>query len=105
MNEQEFWAALTPVAPPAVFYRLYYNEQGYPLFYSMEDAPGNYIEIDKETYRSASSYVRVVNGKLITIDISQVSKLKPGDTGTACDPRNVSVVVDETQPHIKWSLK
>ena len=51
MNEttENFWAAwVLPQEPPKpAFYRLYHNEQGYLLFYSMEDVPGNYIEIDQ----------------------------------------------------------
>ena len=106
MNEQEFWAALAPLpAPPEPAYRLYYNELGCPLFYSMEDLPGNYIEIDRETYQNTPPHIRVVNGKLIILETSVVHKLKPGDSGVPCDPRDICVVVDATQPHTKWSLK
>jgi hypothetical protein len=102
-----FWAAWAqPMEQPSpVFYRLYYDEQGYPLFYSMEDLPGNYIDIDQETYAQSSSKVRVVNGKLTKNNRSVTAKLVPSDHGTACDPNNVCIVVSENQPHIKWSLK
>jgi hypothetical protein len=33
------------------------------------------------------------------------SKLTPSTTGTPCSVENVSIVVPEDQPHIKWSLK
>jgi hypothetical protein len=33
------------------------------------------------------------------------SKLMPGPAGTPCSVENISVVVPEDQPHIKWSLK
>jgi hypothetical protein len=72
----------------------------------MEDLPGNYIEIDAETYQRSRSNVRVVDGKLVPVVYKRpVSKLKPSTAGTACLPNNVSVVVAEDQPHIKWSLK
>jgi hypothetical protein len=110
MNEttENFWRALAEPAPdPApIFFRLYYNNRGDPVSYSMEDLPGNYIEIDAETYQRSRSNVRVVDGKLIPIVYKRpTSKLIPSTTGTVCSPVDVSVVVPEDQPHIKWSLK
>lgn len=108
MTEEEFWAILydiPPVIPPT--YRLYYNDQGEPLFYSMEDQPGNYIEIDQETFARSPSHVRVKNGKLIHVSLKNtVKKLVPGNVGTACDHRDVCIVVDDSDlPNTKWSLK
>ena len=110
MNEttENFWKALAePVPDPApIFFRLYYNERGEPVSYSMEHLPGNYIEIDAETYQRSLSNVRVVDGKLVPVVHKRpTSKLKPGPAGIPCSPENVSVVVPEDQPHIKWSLK
>jgi|688.fasta_scaffold47401_2 hypothetical protein len=110
MNEttENFWLALAEPAPEPVpiFFRLYYNERGEPVSYSMEDLPGNYIEIDAETYHRSSFNVRVVDGKLVPVVYKRpVSKLKPSTAGTACAPNNVSVVVAEDRPHTKWSLK
>ena len=110
MNEttENFWLALTePVLEPApIFFRLYYNERGEPVSYSMDDRPGNYIEIDAETYQRSSSNVRVVNGKIVPVVYKRpTSKLTPDPVGTPCSIENVSVVVAEDQPHIKWSLK
>ena len=110
MNEttENFWLALTePVPEPApIFFRLYYNERGEPVSYSMDDRPGNYIEIDAETYQLSRFNVRVVDGKLVPVVYKRpVSKLKPSTAGTSCSIENVSVVVAENQPHIKWSLK
>ena len=110
MNEttENFWLALTePVPEPVpIFFRLYYNERGEPVSYSMEDLPGNYIEIDAETYQRSSQRVRVIAGKLVHImPKKSTSKLMPGPAGTPCSVENISIVVAEDQPHIKWSLK
>ena len=110
MNEttENFWLALTePVPEPVpIFFRLYYNERGEPVSYSMDDLPGNYIEIDAETYQRSSQRVRVIDGKLVhIIPKKPTSKLMPGPAGTPCSVENISVVVPEDQSHIKWSLK
>ena len=104
-----FWAAFAawePEPPKPVFYRLYYTDSGNLLFYSMEDLPGNYIEIDQETFARGSLHVRVQDGKIIALPRRQITKLVPSETGVTCDPRNVAVVVDATQMTCKkWSLK
>ena len=101
-----FWAAwhlpLEEIKP--IFHRLYYDDQGNPLFYSQTDLPGNYIEIDQTTFASGPTNVRVINGKIVVIKPAVVHKLVPGDTGTACHPQDVSVVVNDT-PNTKWMLK
>lgn len=106
MTEEEFWAALAPIpkqAPPT--YRLYYGEHGEPLFYSMEDLPGKYITVDREIYVNSPTHVQVVNEQLKIFKTATVSKLKPNGVGTPCHPTNISIVVDESQPHTKWSLE
>lgn len=107
MNEQEFWAIMaSPVEQPKVSYRLYYNEDGTPICYSMEELPHNYIELTPEEFQLSPPNVRVVNGKMVVIKpASYVKKLVPATTGFACDPRDVCVVVNESQPNTKWSLK
>ena len=104
-----FWAVFgTPhpeLEPVPVFYRLYYNERGHPLFYSMEDLPGNYIELDHETYMRAPKHARVRGGKLIELITQEIKKIVPREEGTSCDPRDVCIVIDSIHPHIKWSLK
>lgn len=106
MTEQEFWSALAPVdnAKPVSF-RLYYDVNGLPLFYTMQDEPGNYIEIDRETYHNAPAHIKVVDGKLKQLSMNFVAKLVPCNTGTACAVDNVCVVVDPNTSHTKWDLK
>ena len=107
MTEEEFWSILRDVTEPnPIFYRLYHNDDGSPIIYSMEVLPGNYIEVDPSTYALAPFNVRVIKGKLTYIKpIITVKKLQPTDsTGTACDPRDVCVVVGTDQTHIKWTM-
>jgi hypothetical protein len=105
MNAEEFWAILHAMPEPQpVFFRLYYNESGEPITYSMEDLPGTYIDVDPETYARAPHNVRIKNGQLIELK-SAVRRLAPADTGTACYPDNVAIVVAETEPHQRWSMK
>ena len=107
MTPEEFWKILhdVPLSAP-IFYRLYYNSNGQPLFYTMEDLPGNYIEITKEEFVQSSFNIRVKNDKIIPIVKSFAQKLKPHQSqGVCCDPGDVSVIVNCEQLHTKWSLK
>ena len=105
MTEEEFWAILFDApAPPFVFYRAYYNSDGWVENYSMEDLPGKYVDIDQPTY-VLSPYARVINGKLTIIKPSNtVTKLVPGINGVSCDPRDICIVTNAEQ-NTKWSLK
>jgi hypothetical protein len=71
----------------------------------MEDLPGTYIEIDAEIFARSHTNMRVKDGKLIEIAWTTSVKLIPGDTGTPCDPTDVSIVVSEQQPNTKWSKR
>lgn len=95
------WPESKPIS-----YRLYYNEDGSPKCYAMEDMPGKYIEVDRETYIGHLWNVRVVDNKLVILPPTiTVNKLKPyQDTGTACHPKDVTVVVDPQLPHTKWKF-
>lgn len=92
---------------PKVHFRLYHDDQGRPIEYSQEDKPGNYIDISPEVFRDQPQNVRVVDGQLHYLESRQISrKIVPGtEVGVPCDPRDVCVVVRETLPHIKWSVK
>ena len=98
--QQLFQAVPEPSQP---FYRLYHDEHGRPLFYSMEDCPGTYIEIDQETFARSASNVRVRDGKLVEVTWQTTDKLVPGNSGSPCHPDNVAVIVAEDQSHIRWS--
>ena len=105
MTPEEFWDILYGMPDPKpVFWRLYHDEEGQPITYSMEDLPGTYIDVDVETYARAPFNVRVRDGKLIELK-QAVTRLSPSDTGTPCHPDNVAIVVSETEPHQRWSIK
>jgi hypothetical protein len=89
--------------PPTVSYRLYHDDQGRPLYYSMEHRSGTYIEIDQPTYARSSPWVRVRDSKLhIYEPWSVVQKLRPADQGTACCVEDVAIVVTHG-PYQRWS--
>ena len=104
MTDEEFWKILADVPDvKPLHYRLYHDTHGVPLFYSMEDRPGTYIEIDQETYNRNPSNVRIHNGKMYELTENITSKLTPNNTGTPCHPHDVSIVVSESNPHQRWS--
>jgi len=103
MTEQEFWDILynVPKVKP-VTYRLYYDESGAPVVYTMDELPGNYIEVDTETFAIRPCNVRVRNGQLVEVITVQSKKLVPGNNGTQCHPDDVAVVVSN-DPSTQWS--
>jgi hypothetical protein len=106
MTQDEFLNIWLDVPKPQpVFYRLYHDSTGVPLFYSMEDSPGTYIEIDQATFARNQFNVRVRDGKLVEIIWKTSAKLVPSDTGTPCHPQDVTIVVGEDKPHQKWSKR
>jgi hypothetical protein len=104
-NLLDVFASLEPWHPPVVFWRLYYNEAGVPLFYTQEDKPGNYIDVTPEQYQRASMQVKVVDRKLVELTTKRTRKLMPSETGTPCYPSDVSIVVPETDQHQRWRIK
>jgi len=104
---ENFWKAFNewkPEPPRPVFYRLYYDDQGLPITWTMEDLPGNYIDIDLALYQEQPRHVIVRDGKLVRVDpIYFVPRLQPNEKeGTPCHPTDVAVVVSPDQPHTKW---
>lgn len=96
MTEEEFlqfwnnykWTTVEPV-----HYRLYYDDTGSPRFYSQEDLPGKYIDVTPEQFALQDRSVKVVDGKLVSIKIVQLTKLVPADSGTLCHSNDVTIVV------------
>jgi hypothetical protein len=108
MNEQEFldfWKNIQWPEEKTVYYRLYYNDSGQPLFYSHEDQPGKYIDVTPEQFALRDLQVRVVNGVLTPRKRPIPPKLVPSDQGTACHPNDVAVVVSTQEHNQRWKLK
>lgn len=89
-------------------FRLYYDEQGKVLFYTCEKPEGNYIIVDAAAFASARPDVRIVDGKLSTVNTNLViAKLMPDlDEGIECALDDVSIIINskdkvKTQ---KWKL-
>lgn len=107
MTEEEFLAIFAdqPSAPPPLEYRLYYDDNGYPLFYSTEQLPGNYIVVDRDMFIGGPKHIRVHDGKIVVYQITFGKKLVPSEQGQTCNPHDISVVVAPDQPHVKWNLQ
>lgn len=104
----EFWKALelTDQNQPKVEleYRLYYNSDGKPLFYTTEKPDGDYIEVSKNDYERGRHDIIIRDGKICFLnDISHSSKLVPSSEGTATHPENILLV--DTESSFYWSLK
>ncbi len=105
-NFWRVWQSFQWSDPEPVFYRLYHDADGRPVIYSMENLDMPYVEVDQAAYLSADYRVKVIDGKIIKLRPSvQTKKLIPGETGTACDPRDVLVVVSQQCPHVNWMTR
>jgi hypothetical protein len=104
-NFLQAWSEFKWPDPVTLSYRLYYNADGTPKCYSMEELPDKYVELDAETFALRSWNVKVINEKLVFVDPPvTVQKLKPNQiSGTTCHPQDVCIVVSENQPHTKWN--
>lgn len=83
--------------PRPVVYRLYYNEQGQPIVYATDELPGNYIEVDAETFAVRPMDIKIVDGVIHQLPRrTYYRKLAPGTDGTLCHTHDVAVVVSES---------
>jgi hypothetical protein len=112
MNEttENFWQTWNTFewseAEP-VFYRLYYSDNGDFICYTMEDLPGNYIEIDQETYCRGLCNIRILDGKIKVIKTNQVlRKLTPNikKQGTPCHKDDVCLILPDHDSTTYWSM-
>ena len=104
MTEQEFVDAVRQMpAAQTVFYRLYHDDAGRPLFYSMQDEPGTWIEISQELYSRSPHRVRVIAGRVHELEWRQSVKLRPSQTGTPCHARDVTIVHDHSDAQ-RWAI-
>jgi hypothetical protein len=105
-NPNEFviiWDA-PKIVPPE--FRLYYDDAGRVLFYTCEKPEGNFIVIDALTYAQSRPDVRVIDGKISTVQShAVVCKLMPADEGQACAFEDISIIAsDDLDKVTKWKL-
>lgn len=103
-NFWRVWNSFQWPDPKPVFFRLYHDDQGRPVTYSMEELDMPFVEVDQQAYVAADHNVKVVDGKIVRIQQPVLTtKLRPAPHGTPCDVRDVSVVVDPDKEHVCWS--
>lgn len=93
------------IVPPE--FRLYYDKQtGKVICYTCEKLEGDYIIIDSITYAQARPDVRVINGKISTVqNHCIVSKLMPNSSeGQICEEEDISVISTSDTNIIRWKL-
>lgn len=90
-------------------YRLYYNKDGTPRFYSMEDVEGDYIAVDQNTYQAGRYDVRIVDGRIRSLSENTISRYQvvteESDTTVTVHPEDISIIVDKSQQHILLDYK
>lgn len=103
---QQMWSQVEIQPQPVPVYRLYHDDQGNPLFYSMDPLPGKYIEITREEFVKSSGHVKVVDNKLVDLSKYDIKKLAPHqNVGTVCCLESVAIVVDQDENGTRWGLK
>ena len=97
ITEDQLWKMFQALPEPEpVVLKLYYNDQGEPIVYTCDTQPGNYIEVDPETFAERSMRVRVSNGVLKHLPpLTYISKLQPSESGTMCHNKDVAIVVND----------
>lgn len=87
-------------------YRLYYNQDGTPRFYSMEDVAGDYILVDRPTFESGRYDITVKDGKIQNLS-QPVSRRyvivnEPTETSISCDLYDITLITTTESEHIFW---
>lgn len=103
MNEQEFWQALKPVIETPTIYKLYYDDQGRPIKYTVENESGNYIQVTVEQYLDSNFQLRVKNGEIVYLKQPPIPKLIRSQYGTGTHPDDITIV--QTNSEVRWSLQ
>jgi len=96
------------IEPPE--FRLYYDDTGKVICYTCEKLPeGNYIVVDKQTFAESRPDVRVIDGRISTVNPAFiVTKLMPDDKeGTTTALEDISIVITgkTSVKKQKWKLR
>lgn len=92
-NFWKVWSTFQWPEPTPVSFRCYYLDDGTVTLYSMEELPGNYIEVTQKEYVMAQMPAKVIDGKLTVIKPGVViEKLCPSTAGTTCHSDDICVI-------------
>jgi hypothetical protein len=102
----EMFKAFKPVVPTE--FRLYYNDEGDPLFYTCEKPDGKYITVSSNVYFANRMDVKVIDGKIKYLaDYITLSKFSPGTAGIKCAKEDINIIVsdDYDGETITWDVE
>ena len=106
LNDSEFLEAAKAWTPPVIGqpeYRLYYNtETKVGEFMSQEDAPGEYIVIDRVTYENYSAtQLRIKDGRAFVIPpkLHHTAQLVKSQTGYETVAGHAGVVLESGETY------
>lgn len=102
-----FWQAAAEFISDKVEveYRLYYDEQGMPLYYTCDQLPGNFVAVSAEVYAQGRYDCKVVNGEIKYPAQIKYAKLIPSTKGTACYIKDVSIISPTETDAQHWKLR
>jgi hypothetical protein len=91
-------------------HRLYYDADGVPLHYTMEESEGQYIVVDSDTFAQCRFDIRVIKGKIISLyDLNNKPKMlrrtsNDSNTATTTHIEDMTLITDKDSPHIFWDV-
>jgi hypothetical protein len=87
-------------------YRLYYNSDGTPKYYSMEELEGTFIYVDQQTFQNCRYDIVVIKGVIKSLSENTISRYNQVDqetpTTVRTDPTDILLVVDQSNSYILW---
>jgi len=90
------------VAPVELEFRLYYDtETNLPLFYSMEEQQGDYINISKEEFAECRYDIIIKDSKICKVTHLSIGKLVPTHFGYGTTKDDITIVGNEQN----WNMK
>lgn len=87
-----------PVKPQEIFFRLYYDDAGELICYSMEDLPEKYIEISAEQFAQSDRHIYIKDAKIHKKRLVSIGKLVPTSDPTGTD-------ITDVRSNVQWEMK
>lgn len=81
-------------------YRLYYDANGKPITYTVENLPGNYITVTAQQYSECRMDVVVIAGQIVKSQRA-ILKMQKSNSGVRCNKYDINLL-DENG--IYWDL-